>query len=62
MMCGHCKARVEKTLSAAAGVVSCAVELENKRALVEVTDAFDQAAAAKALAEDGYTLVKSEKI
>ena len=62
MMCGHCKARVEKTLSASAGVVSCAVELENKRALVEVTDAFDKDAAAKALAEDGYTLVKREKI
>lgn len=62
MMCGHCKARVEKTLSASAGVVSCAVELENKRALIEYTDAFDKDAAAKALAEDGYTLVKSEKI
>lgn len=62
MMCGHCKARVEKTLSASAGVVSCEVELENKRALIEYTDAFDKDAAAKALAEDGYTLVKSEKI
>ena len=62
MMCGHCKARVEKILSASAGIVSCAVELENKRALIEYTDAFDKDAAAKALAEDGYTLVKSEKI
>ena len=37
MMCGHCKARVEKALNALTGV-SAEVDLENKRAYVEVVD------------------------
>lgn len=60
MMCGHCKARVEKTLSGLAGVKSAVVELENKRAVVEVTPEFDENAAKQAITDIDYEFVKVE--
>ncbi len=60
MMCGHCKARVEKVLSGLNGVISAAVELENKRALIEVTPEFDEQAAKTAINEADYEFVKCE--
>lgn len=60
MMCGHCKARVEKVLSGLAGVKSAVVELDNKRALVEVTPEFDESAAKQAITDVDYEFVKVE--
>lgn len=60
MMCGHCKARVEKVLSGLNGVISATVELENKRAVIEVTPEFDEAAAKTAITEADYEFVKCE--
>lgn len=34
MMCGHCKATVEKALAAVDGVSACAVDLEAKTATI----------------------------
>ncbi len=60
MMCGHCKARVEKILGGLSGVKSVVVELENKRAVMEVTSEFDEAAAKAAITEADYVFVKCE--
>lgn len=34
MMCGHCKATVEKALAAVDGVSACVVDLEAKTAII----------------------------
>lgn len=60
MMCGHCKMHVENALKGVAGVKSAEVELENKRAVVEVTPEFDENAAKKAITEADYEFVKVE--
>lgn len=60
MMCGHCKARVEKVLSGLSGVKSAAVELENKRAVIEVTADFNEAEAKAAIIGADYEFVKCE--
>lgn len=60
MMCGHCKARVEKILGGLNGVKSAVVELENKRAVIEVADGFDEAAVKQAVNDADYEFVKCE--
>ena len=60
MMCGHCKMHVENALKGVAGVKSAEVELDNKRAVVEVTPEFDENAAKKAITEADYEFVKVE--
>lgn len=52
MMCGHCKAHVEKALLAVAGVTAATADLESKTATV--TGDADRAALIAAVKEAGY--------
>ncbi len=52
MMCGHCKAHVEKALLAVAGVTAATADLESKSATV--TGEVDRAALIAAVKEAGY--------
>lgn len=54
MMCGHCKATVEKACQAVPGVEAAQVNLEAKT--VTVTGAADPAALRKAITDAGYTV------
>lgn len=56
MMCNHCKAAVEKALSAVAGVESAVVDLEAKTATV--TGDADTAALSAAVTDAGYEVVE----
>ena len=55
MMCGHCKAAVEKALSGVPGVTGVTVDLEGKKAAVEGT--AERAALEKAVTDAGYEVV-----
>ena len=52
MMCGHCKAHVEKALLAVPGVESAEADLDKKTATV--TGSADRAALIAAVKEAGY--------
>ncbi len=54
MMCGHCKATVEKACQAVPGVETAEVSLEDKT--VTVTGTADSAALRKAIIDAGYTV------
>lgn len=56
MMCGHCKARVEKALKAVAGVEKVEISLENKTATV--TGSADAFALRQAVKDAGYQVVE----
>ena len=56
MMCGHCKARVEKVCKAVPGTVDAVVDLEAKT--VTVTGTADAAALKQAITEADYTVVE----
>ena len=56
MMCGHCKARVEKALKAVAGVERVEISLENKTATV--TGSADASALRQAVTDAGYQVVE----
>lgn len=56
MMCGHCKARVEKALKAVAGVETVEISLENKTATV--TGSADASALRQAVTDAGYQVVE----
>lgn len=56
MMCGHCKARVEKALKAVAGVEKVEISLENKTATV--TGSADASALRQAVTDAGYQVVE----
>ena len=56
MMCGHCKARVEKVCKAVPGTVDAVVDLEAKT--VTVTGTADVAALKQAITEADYTVVE----
>lgn len=58
MMCMHCVGRVEKAISAVAGVKSVEVSLEGKRAQVEFEAPASAETLEKAVEEAGYTVVK----
>lgn len=59
MMCGHCKAAVEKALSGIEEVKSFSVNLEEKNAVVEVEENID-AKLKETIEEEGYTVVGIE--
>ena len=52
MMCGHCRARVEKALKAVPGVQAVEVSLEDKTA--EVTGSASEEELKRAVEEAGY--------
>lgn len=54
MTCGHCKMHVEKALSELNGVTSAKVELETKRAIVEIDEGVTDSAMSEAVSEAGY--------
>ncbi len=54
MMCMHCAAHVKKALEGVAGVVSAKIDLEKKKATVEVEDGFSLDAAKEAVNAAGY--------
>ena len=58
MMCGHCEARVKKTLEGAAGVAAATVDHKAGTAVVEFADGADVdavlAALTAAVETDGY--------
>ena len=56
MMCGHCKARVEKALKAVAGVERVEISLENKTATV--TGSADASALRQAVTDAGYQVAE----
>ena len=56
MACAHCKARVEQALNAISGV-SATVELEQKRALVELSAPVSDEALKRAVTDAGYEVV-----
>ena len=56
MMCGHCKARVEKACQAVVGVQDATADLEAKQ--VTVTGSADPAALRQAIREAGYEVVE----
>lgn len=57
MTCGHCKARVEKALSALDGVTTAVVDLEAKTAVVEMTEAISDAVLTEAVDDAGYDVL-----
>lgn len=62
MMCGHCTAFVQKTLSALNGVSECEVSLEQKTATVTLTEDIPDDQLMSAVTEAGYTAVKCTPI
>ena len=56
MMCGHCKARVEKALKAVAGVETVDISLEDKTATV--TGSADASALRQAGTDAGYQVAE----
>lgn len=58
MMCNHCKASVEKVLSAVPGVSAVTVDLEAKTAAVTCDDTVTDAALFAAVEKKGFKPVK----
>lgn len=54
MMCGHCKAHVEKALAAVPGVTSAVVDLDAKTATVELAEDVADQVLMDAVTEAGY--------
>lgn len=54
MMCGHCKAHVEKALAAVPGVTGVEVDLDAKTATVELGEDVADQVLMDAVAEAGY--------
>ncbi|SMB91906.1 copper chaperone [Peptoniphilus asaccharolyticus DSM 20463] len=59
MMCGHCKAAVEKALEGIEEVKKFTVDLEDKSATVEVESNIDEKLK-EIIEEEGYTVVGIE--
>ncbi|MGN0596677.1 MAG: heavy metal translocating P-type ATPase [Ruminiclostridium sp.] len=57
MMCGHCKAHVEKALNGIEGVTA-QVDLEKKTAYCEISGEVSDSVLEKAVADAGYEVVK----
>ena len=57
MMCGHCEARVKKTLEAIDGVASADVSHTEGTAVVELTSDVACGALKAAVEAEGYTVV-----
>lgn len=60
MTCGHCKARVEKTLAELPGVMSAEVDLEAKTATVESTVGLLESIVTEAIDDAGYDVISIE--
>ncbi len=60
MMCMHCAARVEKALGEVAGVSGVKVDLDNKQAIVTLSNAVNDADLTKAVTDAGYEVVGVE--
>ncbi|MCD8240926.1 MAG: heavy-metal-associated domain-containing protein, partial [Lachnospiraceae bacterium] len=60
MMCGHCEARVKKTLEAFAEVESAEVSHENGTAVLTLCGTPDKDALRKAVEDDGYQVLAVE--
>lgn len=60
MMCDNCKAHVEKALQAVKGVSNVSASLENKNAIVELSETVNDDALFSAVKEAGYKAVKIE--
>ncbi len=60
MMCQHCKARVEKALSAVEGVASCAVDLDAKTAACTLNADVADEVLTKAVTDAGYDVLGVE--
>ena len=54
MMCAHCTGRVQKALSELNGVTKVIVSLEDKNAVVEVTENVTDAMLTKTVTDAGY--------
>ena len=57
MMCGHCEARVKKTLEAIDGVVEATVSHKSGTAIVKLDSDVDNAILKKAVEDQDYTVV-----
>lgn len=60
MMCGHCEARVKKTLEEMAAVSEAIVSHENGTAIVALTEDVDADVLKKAVEDQGYTVTSIE--
>jgi copper chaperone CopZ len=58
MSCGHCAARIEKSLSELDGVVKVKVNLTGKFAELDTTKDLEEAKVLAAIDGAGYSLVK----
>lgn len=59
MSCGHCKASVEKAVSALAGVSKVDVDLAGKKvSITYAPEKVNQAAFKKAITDQGYEVVE----
>lgn len=54
MMCNHCKAKVEKALSAVSGVLSARVELEKKCVYLELDEETKEETLMQAVISAGF--------
>ena len=57
MMCAHCTGRVEKALSAIAGVSAVEMSLEGKSATLTLSNPVDDKVLTDAVTEAGYEVV-----
>lgn len=57
MSCGHCVAHVEEALKEVDGVKSILVNLEEKTAVIELTQNIDDGKLEQAINQAGYKLV-----
>lgn len=62
MTCGHCSARVEKTLKAMAGVTDAKVDLANKTATVEMSQDIEDSVLREAIDDAGYDVIEIKSI
>ncbi|MBP5427171.1 MAG: heavy-metal-associated domain-containing protein [Clostridiales bacterium] len=58
MMCKHCAANVKKALEAIDGITSVDVDIENKKAIVSLSDEIANETIENAIKDEGYTVTK----
>jgi copper ion binding protein len=60
MSCNHCVSHVEEALKEVDGVISVVVSLEEKNAVIEITQDIQEEQLREALDEAGYDLIRIE--
>ena len=60
MMCKHCAASVKKALEAIDGITSADVDLENKKAIINLEKEVENSIIEKAIVDEGYTVTGIE--